>query len=184
MDDGNRSRLKMCLLGLAGGVAGTAAMNLYMKGMQKVLKEKSHLSREQSGRQTAEHDISIIGRQHRPGENAAVALGRIAYTRLERREPDDQTKSKLGNLVHWGYGTDMGGVYGLIRGRREKLDLLGGLAYGAALWAVGDELAVPLLGLAEGPKAHPASDHAETFGAHLVYGAATAAVTQLLERVV
>jgi hypothetical protein len=162
MRNGNHCRLKACLSGLAGGAAGTGAMNLYMKGMQKALKDESHLSREQNGEQPAE----------------------LAYTRLTHREPGDETKNKLSNVVHWGYRANIGGAYGLIRGRREKLDIVGGFAYGAALRAFGDELAVPLLGLAEGPKAYPKSIHAETFGAHLVHGVTTAAVTQLLERVI
>ncbi len=184
MRNGNHSRAKAWLAGMAGGAAGTVAMGLYMTGMQKLRKEKSHLSQEQSGGSAKEHDISLVGRQHQQGENATVAIGRILYEKIKHREPDEQTKKKLGDVVHWGYGIDMGGTYGLIRGRKRRLDLLGGLAYGAALWAVGDEVAVPLLGLAEGPKAYPKSLHAETFGAHLVYGVATAAATQLLERVI
>jgi hypothetical protein len=184
MRNGNHARLKGCLAGLTGGAAGTFAMGLYMKGMQKIRKEKSHLSQEKSGGSAKEHDVSLVGRQHLQGENAAVAVGRILYEKIRHREPDEQTRNKLGSVVHWGYGIKMGGAYGLIRGRKPKLDLLGGLAYGAALWAIGDEMAVPLLGLAEGPKAYPKSLHAETFGAHLVYGVATAAATQLLERVI
>jgi hypothetical protein len=172
------------MAGLVGGVAGTVAMGLYMKGMQKIRKEKSHLSQEQSGGTRKKHDISLIGRQHLKGENAAVAVGRILYEKVKHREPEDETSNKLGSVVHWGYGIDMGGMYGLIRGRKRKLDVLGGLVYGAALWAVGDELAVPLLGLAEGPKAYPTSMHAEVLGAHLAYGVATAAATQLVERVI
>ncbi len=201
-------RWKAYVAGMAGGAAGTLAMGFYMKGM-KSLKHAREESRsgnggdgqggearaeEAAGQPQAEkrnpeaehpkeHDVSIIGRKHREGESATAALGRIAYQTIAKKEPEDRVKSRLSNAVHWSYGTEMGAAYGLIRGRRKSLDLLGGLAYGGALWAIGDEIAVPLLGLAEGPKAHPVSLHAETFGAHLIYGVTTAAATQLLERV-
>jgi hypothetical protein len=46
-----------------------------------------------------------------------------------------------------------------------------------------DELAMPLLGLTDGPTAYPAELHAHGLAAHLAYGAATALATQLLLRV-
>jgi putative membrane protein len=170
----NNSWWKRYLLGLAGGAAGTAAMNYYMKAAKKLSNG--------GGAEPKEHDISIAGRRHAPGEPATAAIGRLAYRKVTGRDPDDRTKSKLSNLVHWGYGIDMGTTYALLRGRQPRLDWAGGLAFGAALWVLGDEIAVPLLGFAEGPKAYPKSLHAETLGAHLVYGITTAATTQLLQR--
>ena len=45
-----------------------------------------------------------------------------------------------------------------------------GLGYGAAVWAVADELMVPALGL--GPKEAPPKTHVRGLIAHLVYGLA------------
>lgn len=50
-------------------------------------------------------------------------------------------------------------------------------------WSSRGLIAVPVLGLARGPTAHPASMHASMFGAHLVYGATTAAANRALSRV-
>ncbi len=169
---------KRYLIGVAGGLAGTAAMSLYMKGIKSLHNPQQN----KQASAPSEHDVSVIGRQHQNGESATAAIGRILYKTVKGREPDEQTKNKLSSFVHWGYGTDMGAAYALLRGRKTHLDWAGGLAYGAALWFAGDEIAVPLLGLAEGPKGYPKSLHAETLGAHLVYGVATAAATQLLER--
>ncbi len=168
------STWKRYLIGLAGGVAGTAAMDLY----QRAIKRNGSTPSEPPKM----HDISVVGRKHEPDESATAALGRLAYRSIKGADPDPKTKTRLSYLVHWGYGIDMGGTYAVLRGRKRHLDWAGGLAFGAALWALGDELAVPLLGLAEGPKAYPKRLHAETLGAHLVYGATTAAVSQLLER--
>jgi hypothetical protein len=167
---------KRALAGMVGGAAGTAAMGFYMKATQKAAGGRNRQ------RQPKEHDVSLIGRKHREGESATAALGRIVYEAAKHRQPDPKTKEKLSNAVHWTYGVQQGAAYGLVRGSAGTVDLPGGLAFGAGLWLLGDEVAVPLLGLAEGPKAHPARLHAETLGAHLVYGVTTAATTQLLGR--
>ena len=78
----------------------------------------------------------------------------------------------------------MGGLYGLARSRTATPDAAGGAAFGTALWLFGDEFAVPLLGLAQGPTAFPVRQHLHRLGAHLAYGLATAAATQALNTVV
>lgn len=128
-------------------------------------------------------DISVVGHPRREGEPSTVAVGRILYERLRRAEPSRERGAQLGKLVHWGYGMAMGGVYGLLEPRVKDRDLTAGLGYGAALWLFGDELAVPLLGLAEGPTAHPPKVHAQAFGAHLVYGLTTSAASKALRHV-
>jgi uncharacterized membrane protein YagU involved in acid resistance len=45
-----------------------------------------------------------------------------------------------------------------------------GVAYGAAVWLFGDEIAVPALGLSKGPTEYPAKLHADVFFKHLVFG--------------
>ncbi len=166
--------------GLIGGAVGTAAMTYYQKKMAPLM-ERSRT--DGSGARKREHDVSLIGRKHRTDESSTAALGRIVYQKVTKTEPDDRTQNRLSNIVHWTYGTAMGGTYGLIRGPKEGVDLSGGLGYGAALWMAGDEAAIPLLGLAEGPKGYPATLHVETLGAHLVYGAVVAATTQLVRRI-
>ncbi len=48
-----------------------------------------------------------------------------------------------------------------------------GSPFGIALWGVGDELAIPALGLAKWPNAYPLSAHAQALAAHAVYGITT-----------
>ncbi|HVX67253.1 MAG TPA: DUF1440 domain-containing protein [Bryobacteraceae bacterium] len=172
---------KRYLAGVAGGAAGTLAMGLYMKGIQS-LKGGGEQSSGETPQQPKQHNVSLIGRRHEEGEPPTAAVARILYRTIARRDAPPETARKLGNVVHWTYGIKMGGAYGLIHRRGRKLDVLGGAAYGVALWALGDEVALPLLGLAEGPKAYPKSLHAEMFGAHIVYGVTTAAVSHLVER--
>lgn len=162
---------------LAGG-AGTAAMNTYWATVTR-------LSGHDPRKTTREGDhaldeVDVAGRQTEEGEGSTAAVGRHAYEAAAGHAPDEATREALSQAVHWSYGASMGALYGALRAGREGLDLAGGLAFGAALWLLGDELAVPVLGLSKGPTAYPAEQHVHRLGAHLVYGAATAVVAQTL----
>lgn len=181
------------LRGAVGSLAGLAAMGLYFRisgalsgeGGDDEASDGSDGSNGADGsdRHDALDDISVAGQKTREDEPATATVGRIAYETVTGEEPEQETKQKLGQAVHWGYGILLGGAYGLLRGDADAPDLAGGLGYGTAAWLLGDELMVPLLGLAEGPTAHSWSDHAKALGAHLVYGAATSTATHALKRV-
>lgn len=183
-----REHVEGLLRGAVGAVAGLAAMGLYFRASQALSNGSNGGSRDEDREGPIERrdeldDISLVGQQSRDDEPATETVGRLAYEAVEGEEPDERTRQRLGQAVHWGYGILLGGVYGALRSDEEVPDLLGGLGYGAAAWALGDELMVPLLGLSEGPTAHGWSEHANALGAHLVYGAATSAATQALKRV-
>ena len=169
------NRWKGFVLGLAGGAAGVCAMNSFMKhssGIFERLPGDSLTGRPRS--------VSLIGKQHREDESSTAAVGRILYREAAGAEPQsDELKETLSNLVHWGYGIAMGGVWGALQ--PESFDPKAGVAYGSALWLAGDEAAVPLLGLSSSPASHPPSEHAQTLAAHCVYGAVTATTTGLLQ---
>ena len=75
-----------------------------------------------------------------------------------------------GHVISWSYGMLWGAAYALFsRGTRGR-PLLGGWALGATLWAIGDEILVPALRLAPGPKKFPLSTHLKALGCHLAYG--------------
>jgi hypothetical protein len=175
--NGNQSIWKGYLAGMAGGAAGVLAMDAYNR-LTTRLGAPSMMQPPKQG----EHDMSLAGRQYREGESATAALGRMLYRKVRGREPDEATKAKLSYGIHWSYGMDMAGIYGMVRGCGRIADIPAGLAFGAALWALGDMVGVPLLGLSEGPKAYPKTFHAETLGAHLAYGVAAAVTTQLVHR--
>lgn len=162
------------IAGLAGGVAGLLAMRYVMKVGSRFVPE----SKARGFGKAPRHDVSIIGRRHRTNEPSTAAIGRMAYTRLTGHEPDEDTKARLSNGVHWAYGLGMAALYGALRGGRPtslQRDLASGAAFGATLWVLGDEVMVPLLGLAEGPKATPPEGHLQTLAGHLGYGLATGA---------
>jgi hypothetical protein len=139
----------------------------------------------QASQQEEQHIISPFGRHFEEGESSTAAMGRIIYHWITGKEPQcEETRSLLSNLTDWGFGMLMGGVYGALRGEEKAFDFKGELLYAFGLWLFADEIGVPLMGLAKGPKGYPISLHLEDLGAHLVYGLVTFTTTKLLERIV
>jgi hypothetical protein len=190
------NRWKGVVLGMVGGAVGVFAMDGDWKPVTAITGEDPHQASkkdsEQNGRGAQQEqeeekpldDISLVGQQHEEGESSTGAVGRILYEQVTGKEPrSKETKTTLSYLVHWAFGMSMAGMYGALRGPARIPDIPGGLALAVGLWALGDELAVPLLGLAEGPTAFPPELHAHTLGAHIAYGLTSAAVAQTLDRI-
>ncbi|MGI8587470.1 MAG: hypothetical protein ACR2M0_07245 [Chloroflexia bacterium] len=180
MSNQEPNRWKGFILGLAGGAAGTFAMGYYWQALVAMMGSDPRKAKSTAGPQTLD-DISLIGKHYEPGEGSTAAIGRILYQTASGKEPKKETKATLSTLVHWGYGSLIGGIYGAARGGEAGLvDPAGGAAYGTGVWLFGSEMGVPMLGLAPGPTTQPAPSHAYALGAHWVYGIVVAAVTQLL----
>lgn len=166
--------------GLLGGAAGLLAMEVIKRITAPLAKKGDPRPHD---RPMSQRTMSPLGPQHTPEEGATDAVGRIGYEKATGREPSRATKSKLSWGVHIGYGLLVAALYGAARGERSRslLHTLGeGAAYGAGLWLLGDELAVPLLGLSDRPTSYPAARHAQSLAMHLGFGIATAATTRAL----
>jgi hypothetical protein len=180
-------------VGLLSGAIGVIAMDLFSQGLVPLLTSDNDDEQKQGQGQPSTQsqpldDISLIGQHHRPQESATAALGRIIYQSITGDEPGKETKPYLSYGVHWGYGIAQGGLYDAWQAQADEhswsADLTRGLTFGTALWLFGDEGAVPLLGLQDGPTASSVGTHAQRLAMHLVYGAATAAAYHTLKRVV
>lgn len=165
--------------GAIGGVAGLAAMQLV-----KLL--LSPLGRSRLRKPTdvfaTERSMSPLGPTYRPGEGTTDAIARIAYARVFGREPSPKLQTALSWGVRIGYGVIAATVFELIRGARNPQPVRDGIVFGTALWLAGDELAVPLLGLADKPTAYSPGQHAQVFAARLGYGVTSAVTTRYMER--
>jgi hypothetical protein len=178
------NRWKGFVLGAVGGIAGVLAMRSYWKAVTVLVGDDPRKQSDKGPPHTLD-SISLIGQHHEAGESTTAAVGRIAYQAIAGKPPESQeTRTLLSELVHWLLSLVMGGVYGAIRRRADLPDVPGGLALGVGLWFFGDEVAMPLLGLANGPTAYPPTLHAYALGAHIPYGLATSATTQLLQQIV
>lgn len=159
--------LTRALFGAAGGVAGLVAMRLAMKASSQIIER-------------------VASPPARAGGNSEAAvtakIGATIYRILAGHPPSEATTDKLSSAVHWSFGVAMAAGYGIVRQPQRGLDPTGGLAFGTFLWLVGDELAVPILGLAKAPWKYPLRAHVTPLFGHLAYGLATAAATQSLAR--
>lgn len=183
--DGEPNRWRGFVLGLAGSVAGLMAMDAYWKYVAPQLTPEENGSEggSSNGQSHALDNVSLVGKYYREEESSTEALGRLIYESLTGYTPrSPEAKEVLSYLVHWGYGMFQGGMYGALRSQAEGLDLKGGMLYGAGLWLVGDEMAVPALGLQGGPTTVSGVQHLHRLGAHLAYGMGTATATQILHR--
>lgn len=174
------------LVGILGGIAGLTAMGWAMKASQRLLPSAGD-QEEQAGDpvRTAGptkdgESMSLVGKHYRDGEPATGALGRLVYEKAAGHEPAEKTEERLSTAVHWTYGLSVASLYAMTRPPRMP-GWQSGLAYGIGLWALGDELAVPLLGLAKGPQAVPLKTHASALLAHLAFGLAAGVTMDVLE---
>ena len=150
--------LKGAVAGLAGGLAGSFAMNEFQSWWSKINKS-------QSGNHS--------------GPATVKAAETIAEKALHRRIPG-QRKNLAGEIVHYAFGTLNGAVYGALAEREPRASAFGGTLFGAALFLVADETLVPMLGWSQPPNKYPLSSHVYGLASHLVYGTATNAVRGLV----
>jgi hypothetical protein len=101
----------------------------------------------------------------------------IAPPTPKKASPALEKTSLAARIVHVGFGAAWGGIYGLLRRSTRlmggALGPVGGVAFGALVWAVGDNVLLPAFRLAAWPNRHPLKNHAYALAAHVVYGAAT-----------
>jgi len=169
------------LHGAVASLAGVLAMDMYTRAMKKFVAPNKP-PRKRSRKRGALDDISAVGMQARKDEPSTETVARLAYKAVADEELTKQTRERMGQVVHWVYGIGVGAIYGALRSRFPSSPMIAGLGYGTALWLLGDEIAVPVLGLSKGPTAHAPAVHAKSLGAHLVYGLTTAAATRALSR--
>ena len=74
-------------------------------------------------------------------------------------------------LIHYLFGAAMGAIYGAYAERRQTNR--SGAGFGATVWLVADEIAMPLLGLSDSTAQRPFEMHLQSLFAHLAYGTAT-----------
>ena len=117
------------------------------------------------------------------GEDATVKTANKISSEVFNHELSAEEKKTAGPLVHYLYGSGIGAVYGGLSQKFEPTKAGFGSAYGAAAWALGDEIAVPALGLGKTPAETPVSRQFQMLAAHIVYGITLEGVRRLTLRV-
>ena len=156
---------------LAGAVAGLAA-SWVMTRFQVAVS-----GRGLTGSENPQSNKPVEGR-----DDAAMKAANEASKVVLDRELTREEKTEFGGpLAHYALGITAGSFYGMLR---ETQHAPGGATFGAELFAVADQLGLPMAGLSPWPlKAFPASTNAQHFVAHIVYGVTTGIVYSLVRRV-
>lgn len=179
------NRWKGFIVGAVGGLVGTLAIGAYWQAVTALTGADPRQAKKQDDSPGPLDSISLVGQQHQKGESSTAAMGRIGYQLVTGKPPKSkETRALLSNMVHWAIGTGGAAAYGVLAGQTDALNPQGGVLLGTAMWLVGDELLVPLLGLSDGPTASPPEIHAYGFGAHMAYGLAVSLVARVLGEII
>jgi len=140
--DGHRAIWKGAVAGVVGGLVASWMMNRFQ------------------------------GQSQQPSEDedaTTKTADAIAEATLDRKLSKSERQAAA-PIVHYGFGSTMGALYGAVAEVAPGAAAGWGVPFGTAVWLGADEIAVPLLGFADGPGEYPLSTHASALAAHLVYG--------------
>lgn len=160
-----RSVGKAIAAGLVGGLAGAWTMTKFQQAYTKV--------------------SEAMGKPSSGGSEDATskAAGKISEGVLGRHLTREQRR-RAGPLVHYGFGTAVGALYGAASEFASPVKMLGGAPFGAVLFAGADEIAVPAFRLSGAPGEYPASTHLYGLASHVVYGLTTELVRRMVRKAI
>jgi uncharacterized membrane protein YagU involved in acid resistance len=159
---------KALLVGLGSGLVAAWIMNQF----QSALSQVSRIAKEDEPKEPPRQSNSDVDEP----EDATMKTADRIVRNVLKKELSKEEKKKAGPIVHYAFGASMGALYSVAAKVYPEVTRGFGTAFGAALFAVADELAVPALGLSKNPKEYPLSSHASALAAHLIFGVTTEGV--------
>lgn len=149
---------------------GVAALAGYLgtKAMEPVSQKLYEL---ESDTDRAQEDAARPGP---PDRIAAEKLTRLAGIDLSGAQLD-----RAASVAHYGLAISWAPLYGLLRRTTALRPVTAGLATGAAMSVLADELMTPAFGFSAPNLDYPLVTHLRGIAAHLVFGLAVAAVTEI-----
>ena len=158
------------LKGLLAGAAGGLLASFLMEQFQAAWSAASQ---------------AVVSAEKKPGRKADPATVKAANLISEkmtgRKIPRDY-KAAAGEAVHYGMGAGAAAIYGMLAEVAPIVTAGDGLGFGASVWALADEVAVPATGLSKSPGEIPLTTHIYALASHLVYGWITETVRRAVRR--
>jgi hypothetical protein len=146
---------RLCV-GLAGGLVGSALMTAFMRRMHR--------------------ELPSDDRYPLPPRQIAMTLAEKSGLGPPARE---ENRKALTLAAHYGYGTALGGLYGLIAPKPRWARLAAGIPFALAVWA-GSYLGwLPAAGIHPPATAESAPRNALMIGAHFVWAGAIALIVAM-----
>ena len=167
--------------GAIAGIAGALAMNQF----QRLAARAGH------GREADDATIGLprTGRGPQPAQaignasdDATARVANAALSMVGYELTDPRAKRRAGEFVHLAFGAINGALYGLAAELDPRVTAAAGVPFGASVWAIADEGAVPALGLSRGPREASAGLLAYGFLSHCVFGVTTELVRRSLRQ--
>ena len=159
--------LRGIVAGLVAGAVGAGAMSLVHKGLTAV---------------TSGARPPTAAAQQQQDEDPTVKVADAITRPLRHRPLAEDEKPLAGNLVHYGFGAGVGGLYGGLAAVMPRVTAALGLPFGGAVWLGAHVIMVPALRLAPPPTRQPLTKEAVELVLHLVYGAVTELGRRLIRR--
>lgn len=165
-DYGETDILKGLLAGVAGGLLASFLMEQFQAAWSA----------------TSQAMQSSQRRGGRKPDPATVKAANVISEKVTGRKVPKDYKSLAGEAVHYGMGATTAAVYGVLAEVAPIVTVGDGAAFGAGVWALADELAVPAAGLSRPAREIPLTTHLYALASHLVYGWITETVRRAVRR--
>jgi uncharacterized membrane protein YagU involved in acid resistance len=156
--------------GLAAGAIGGLVASWVMGYVHAAL----GASQQQSGDGNAQAPGRPAQQQQQSsGEDVTVKTAVAVAEKVFHHPLPAEKRKTAGSIVHYAYGALVGGLYGMAAEQWRPARWGEGALFGAAVWVASDEIALPALKLAKGPREYPLKVHAGALASHVVYGVTT-----------
>jgi putative membrane protein len=149
--------------GVLGGLAGTLAMNYAQRLWTRAADGEAPTS---AG---GKHDARDW-QEREEGRNANELAAQTIATTVGTRPLTNDELAVAAPLAHYSFGAALGALYGCCI-RDDQQDVFRrGAAFGAAVWLLADEVAMPLLRLSRPTTERSLEKHLQSFATHIVFG--------------
>ena len=152
------------LAGVLGGLAGTLAMNYAQRLWTRVVQGPPPQS---AG---GKHDARDW-QEREEGRNANELAAQAIATTIRGRRLTDRELTIAAPLAHFSFGAALGAIYGGIARDDRRPSFARGATFGAAVWLLADEIAMPLLRLSRPTTERGLERHLQSLATHIVFGA-------------
>ncbi|HEX9269800.1 MAG TPA: DUF1440 domain-containing protein [Candidatus Limnocylindria bacterium] len=170
--------LRGALAGLIGGLAGAYVMERFQSWWQAAETQAAPERRAHARDDGASRERTASN--GRAGEPSTVRVAeRISEEVFDTPLPEAM-KPKAGQLVHYATGAGIGALYGLVGEIVPPVRMANGMPFGAVVWWVADNMAVPAERPGTPPERTAPSTHVYALASHLVYGFTTETVRFLV----
>ena len=110
------------------------------------------------------------------GRNANEMAAQAVATAARGRPLTYRELTVAAPLAHYAFGAATGAIYGAVTRADADAAFTRGATFGAAVWLLADEIAMPLLGLSRPTTERSFERHLQSLTTHLVFGTVAEAV--------